>query len=133
MSAIAEGGDPSRIPIYMTASAMALVLVIVFAGSLGRGQAPSWLGAGAAALVISIIGILFAKYGGNFGLPWQAYYIVPMLAAVAIPPIVFRFGIWRTIAYAVLALATAPLLHAAFFYSLGWDDYMPFLDLPRLR
>lgn len=132
MSALAEGADPGRIPFYMTASAMALVLVIVFAGSLGRGHAPSWPAAAAAAIVISGIGILFAKYGANFGLPWQAFYIVPMLAAVAIPPIAFRFSFWRTIAYAVLALATAPLLHAAFFYTVGWDDYMPFLSLPRL-
>lgn len=133
MSALAEGSDPGRIPIYMTVSAMALVLVIVFAGSLGRGPAPGWIGAAVAAIVISIIGILFAKYGARFGLPWQVYYIVPMLAAVAIPPVVFRFGFWRTISYAALTLATAPLLHAVFFYGLGWDDYMPFLDLPRLR
>jgi hypothetical protein len=33
--------------------------------------------------------------------------------------------------YLVLAFAAAPLVHAALFYGLGWDEYMPFLKLPR--
>ncbi len=129
MSALVEGGDPGRIPIYMAATAMALVLLIVCAGSLGRGPGPSWLGAAVAAIVISLIGILFAKYGAQFGVPWLVY-AAPMLAAVAIPPIAFRFGFWRTCAYVALVCVAAPLLHAAFFYGMGWDDYIPFLRLP---
>jgi hypothetical protein len=131
MSALWELGDPGRIPIYMAASAMALVLVIVLAGSIGRGPPPSWLGAAVAAIAISLLGIVFAKYGAQFGLPWQVYYAVPMLATVVVPPIAFHFGFWRTCAYVVMALAAAPLLHAVFFYALGWEDYMPFLHLPR--
>jgi len=131
MTALAEGGDPARIPIYMAASAMALVLLIVSAGSLGRGPGPSWPAAAAAAIVIAGIGILVAKYGVNVRLPWSAYYAIPMLAAVLIPPVAFRFGFWRTLAYVALVCAAAPLLHAAFFYTLGWDDFLPFLQLPR--
>ena len=134
MIALADGGDPGRIPIYLAATAMALVLSIFIAGSLGRGgPGPSWLESAIAAIVISGIFIVCAKYGVRLGLPPMAYYAAPLLAAVAIPPIFFHFGFWRTLAYVALLCAVTPLLHAFFFYALGWDDYMPFLHLPALR
>jgi hypothetical protein len=123
--------DPARIPAYVLASSVVLTLVIVCAGSLRGGRAPHWAWAAVAATAISTIGILFAKFGAGFGLPWQVYYSVPMLATVLIPPALFRLNLWRAIAYIGLAFATAPLIHAAFFYGLGWGDYMPFLPLPR--
>jgi hypothetical protein len=131
MIALAEWADPGRIPVYIAVSAMALVLVIACAGSLGRGPGPSWLGAAVAAIAISVAGILFAKFGAQRGLPVLVYYLVPIGAAMLIPPIAFRFGFWRTLAHAALVLVAALLLHAAFFYGLGWDDYMPILRLPR--
>jgi hypothetical protein len=84
-----------------------------------------------AAIVIAGVGILVAKYGGRLGMPWLGYYIVPAAAAIVIPPVAFRFGFWRTLAYMALVLTAALLLHAAFFYGLSWDDYIPFLRLPR--
>ena len=129
MTALVEGGDPGRIPIYMAALAMALVLAIMTAGSLGRGPGPSWIGAAAAAIVISLIGILCAKYGAQFGAPWVVY-AAPLAAAIVIPPFAFRFDFWRTMAYIALVAVAVPLLHAAFFYGLGWDDFLPFLRLP---
>lgn len=124
--------DPARIPIYMLASTIVLALVIVFAGRLRGGSGPRWAPAFALALAVSVIGILFAKYGATIGLPWQIYYTAPMLATVFAPPLAFRFALWRAIIYVLLAFATAPLIHAAFFYGLGWGDYMPFLRLPPL-
>lgn len=124
--------DPSRIPFYMLASTLVLTPVIVFAGRFRRGATPRWMPALSAALAVSVLGILFAKYGANWGLPWQIYYTVPMLATILIPPLAFRFALWRAALYVVLAFATAPLIHAAFFYALGWGDYMPFLPLPTL-
>lgn len=82
--------------------------------------------------MVSVVGILIAKYGANFGLPWQVYYTVPMLATVLAPPIAFRFALCRAALYVVLAFSTAPLIHAAFFYGAGWGDDMPFLRLPPL-
>lgn len=84
------------------------------------------------AAAISVFGILAAKFGANTGLPWQVYYTAPMLATVLAPPFVFRMSLARAAAYVLMALATAPLIHAAFFYLLGWGDYMPFLHLPQL-
>jgi hypothetical protein len=98
---------------------------------LRGGRAPRWAWAALAATAISALGILTAKFGAGFGFPWQIYYSVPMLATVLVPPLLFRLSFWRAIAYVGLAFATAPLIHAAFFYGLGWADYMPFLRLPR--
>src|SRR5262245_28486653 len=130
MTALVEGGDPGRIPIYMAALAMALVLAIMIAGSLGRGPGPSWIGAAAAAIVISLIGILCAKYGAQFGAPWLVYS-GPLAAAALIPPFAFRFGFLRTCAFVLLVCIAALLLHAAFFYGLGWDDFLPLRLPPR--
>ena len=122
--------DPARIPFYIAASTLALAAVIVFVGAIRGGRAPTWWAALAAAFAISAIGILFAKFGANAGLPWWIYYTTPALATVLIPPLVFRFEVWRAALYVVAAFATAPLIHAAFSYALGWGDYMPFLRLP---
>ena len=124
--------DLVRLISYMLASTVVLALVIVFAGELRGGRASASLVALGVALLISVIGILFGKYGENFGLPWWIYYTVPMLATVLIPPLAFRFALWRAVLYVLLAFASAPLIHAAFFYALGWGDFMPFLALPAL-
>ena len=124
--------DPVRIASYMVASSILLALVISLAASFRGGHAPSLLKALAVATLISVIGILFGKYGATFGLLWQIYYSVPALATLLLPPVVFRLTFQRALVYVVLAFATAPLIHAAFFYALGWDEYMPFLHLPRL-
>jgi hypothetical protein len=121
-----------RLLAYMLASTVVLAVVIVFAAALRGGRAPGWLAALGIALLISVVGILFGRYGENFGLPWWIYYTVPMLATVLIPPLAFRFALWRAVLYVLLAFATAPLIHAAFFYALGWGDFMPFLALPPL-
>ena len=116
----------------MAASALLMGAVIVFAGRVRGGAGPAWLPALGVALIVSVTGILFAKYGANYGLPWCIYYTAPMLATVLLPPLAFRFSLWRAALYVVLAFATAPLIHAGFFYALGWGDYMPFLRLPPL-
>lgn len=126
------GGDLVRLLSYMLASTLVLALVIVFVGGLRGGRAPGWIAALGVSLLISVIGILFGKYGENFGLPWWIYYTVPMLATVLIPPLAFRFALWRAVLYVLLAFGTAPLIHAAFFYALGWGEFMPFLTLPPL-
>jgi hypothetical protein len=116
----------------MIVSALVLTLVIMLSGSLRGGRTPVWPAAFTAAAMVSVVGILFAKYGENFGLPWWIYYPIPMLATVLIPPIAFRFALWRAAIYVLLAFATAPFIHVAFFYGLGWSEYMPFLQLPQL-
>lgn len=121
--------DAVRLAAYMLASTAVLAGAIRLA--LGGGRASRWGPIVGCAAAISTVGILFGKYGQNFGLPWQAYYAVPMLATVLTPPLAFRMSLRRSLIYVALALLSAPLIHAAFFYALGWDNYMPFLRLPR--
>lgn len=116
----------------MAASTLLMAAVIIFAGRARGGSGPNWLVAMLVASIVSVVGILFAKYGASFGLPWWIYYTVPMLATVLLPPLAFRFAPGRALLYVVLAFATAPFIHALFFYALGWGDYMPFLHLPVL-
>ncbi len=125
-----EPSDPQRIPYYVVASTLVMTGVILLAAGALRGRPPKVAHALAVAGVVSLVGILFAKYGANFGLPWWIYYTIPMLATVLLPPIVFRFSALRTALYLGLAFMSAPLIHAGFFYGLGWGDYMPFLRLP---
>lgn len=124
--------DPARIAVYIVISALALAAVIVLVGRSRAGSGPLWRSALLVSLAISVVGIGFAKYGANLGLPWWIYYTAPMLATVLLPPVMFRFSSLRAVTYVVLAFATAPLIHAVFFYGLGWADYMPFLRLPVL-
>ena len=83
----------------------------------------------AVAALISVIGILFAKFGANFGLPWTVYYTVTMLATVFIPPFAFRLGLARSLIYVVLALLSTPLIHIFSVTAFGWTDYTPFFKI----
>ena len=79
---------------------------------------------------IGPVGVLIAKFGANIGLPWWIYYTLPMLATVALPPVVLKMQASETIAYLLLAFLSAPAIHAAFVLTLGWHEYMPFLPWP---
>jgi hypothetical protein len=118
--------DPIHIPFYMAASTLALGGVIsLCARGPNRPPLRAWTVLVTAAL-ISVLGIVFAKYGANFGLPWWVYYTVPMLCTVLIPPLAFRLSVRRALAYVFLAFLTAPAIHVLFTELLGWTDYMPF-------
>jgi hypothetical protein len=117
--------DVIRIACYMAAST-AVLAAIIFGVAQGRARATVSI---AVAALISVIGILFDKFGANFGLPWTVYYTVPMLATVFIPPFAFRLGLARSLIYVVLALVSAPLIHIFFVTAFGWTDYMPFFKI----
>lgn len=83
-------------------------------------------------LVVVVAGMLFGKYGLLLGLPWWIYYPVPALVTIVLPPLVFGTTWRRTMVYLVLAALSAPLIHVAFSFFLGWGEYMPFLPVPSL-
>jgi hypothetical protein len=87
---------------------------------------------GIVAIVVVVLGMLFGKYGLQFGLPWWIYYPVPALITVLLPPLVFRMRTRRTVLYLVLAALSAPLIHVIFAFFLGWNEYMPFIPIPSL-
>jgi hypothetical protein len=87
---------------------------------------------GIVAVIVVVAGMLFGKYGLQFGLPWWLYYPIPALVTILLPPLVFRMGPRRTILYLVLAALSAPLIHVLFAFFLGWNEYMPFIPVPSL-
>ena len=54
------------------------------------------------------------------------------LSASSAAPIVFRFSLRRTVLYLLLAWASAPVIHLAFSFFLGWNEYMPFWVVPSM-
>ena len=83
-------------------------------------------------LLVVVIGMLFGKYGAQWGLPWWVYYPIPMLMTVLLPPIVLKMNTKQTIFYLVLSFLSAPLIHTLFSFFLGWQEYMPFWDVTYL-
>jgi len=82
--------------------------------------------------LIVVLGMLFGKYGAQWGLPWWVYYPVPMLMTVLLPPILLKMSARRTVFYLFLSFLSAPFIHAAFSFFLGWTEYMPFWEIPYL-
>lgn len=71
-------------------------------------------------------GMLFGKYGANWGLKWWIYYTIPMLMNVLLPPVILQMNKGRTFLYLLLSAFSAPLIHMFFSVGFGWTEYMPF-------
>lgn len=82
------------------------------------------------ALIVVVFGMLFGKYGATYGLPWWLYYPIPMLITVILPPVVLKLNRQKTLLYLVLSFLSAPFIHVAFSFFLGWTEYMPFWKIP---
>lgn len=88
---------------------------------------------GVVSVVVVVGGMFIGKYGATLlGLPWSIYYPLPAALTLVLAPVVFRFGVRRTLLYLVLALFSAPVIHLGFSFLLGWDEYMPFWHVPSL-
>ena len=77
-------------------------------------------------VVVVIIGMLFGKFGANWGLKWWIYYSIPMLMNVLLPPLALNMNYKRTLLYLVLSFLSAPLIHVFFSLCFGWTEFMPF-------
>ena len=77
------------------------------------------------AVLVIIVGMLFGKYGANFGFPWWIYYPIPMLMNVLLPPLVLKMNTKMTFQYIILSFLSAPVIHLLFSL-FGWTEYMPF-------
>ncbi len=81
------------------------------------------------AIFVIILGMLFGKYGANFGLKWWIYYTIPMLMNVLLPPIFLKMNTKKTLVYLGLSFLSAPLIHVFFSKCFGWVEYMPFWEI----
>lgn len=88
---------------------------------------------GVVSVVVVVGGMLIGKYGATLlALPWWIYYPLPAALTLILAPVVFRFTLRRTLLYLLLAFASAPAIHAAFSFFLGWGEYMPFWPIPSV-
>lgn len=114
-----------------------LVSLIAFVGLLKfvlrhRMADPSLARVWGAAVIVVIGGMLFAKFGANFGLPWWIYYGAPVLLTLALPPIAFAMNRKESLVYIELAFLVSPLIHVVFSFFFGWKEYMPFIPVPSM-
>ncbi len=84
-------------------------------------------------VIIVIGGMLFGKYGANWGLPWWIYYPVPMLMNVLLPPVLLKMDARKIMLYLLLAFLSAPFIHIFFSFFFGWHEYMPFWNIPHIK
>ncbi len=113
------------------------VSAIVFIGLLKftlrtRSEKPSAKKIFAVTAVVVVGGMIFAKYGSNFGLPWWVYYTVPALLTMLLPPISFRMNKSEVIPYLCLSFLISPFIHFVFSFFIGWKEYMPFIPIPSI-
>ena len=113
------------------------ISLVVFAAILrwtlrGRAAPPAAGITAGLAFVVVVVGMVFAKFGANAGLPWPVYYGVPAATTLALPPLVLRMRSSEFAVYVVLAFASSPLIHAVFSFFVGWHEYMPFWRIPSL-
>ncbi len=84
-------------------------------------------------LVVVVMGMLIGRYGAQIGLKWWIYYPIPMLITVLLPPMVLKMNRKQTLIYLLLSFSSAPVIHAFFSFCLGWNEYMPFWEIPYFR
>jgi len=106
-----------------------LVLVGIFAIVL-RARRPDQRRLWLVALLVGPGGMLVAKYGAAVGTSWWIYSTIPMLLTVVLPPVALGMKRREVVIYLLLALLSAPAIHAMFALTLGWREYMPFLPVP---
>ena len=114
-------------PIFIVVSFVAFVGVLRLAMH-GREHRPPATTILWVTTVVVVAGMLFAKVGADAGLPIAIYYGIPALVTWLLPPIVFRMRGAEIARYLPMAIVIAPLIHVAFSFLLGWNEYMPFLS-----
>ena len=82
------------------------------------------------AIFVVVFGMLFGKYGATYGLPWWVYYPIPMLITVLLPPLILKLSYRRSTYYLLLSFLSAPFIHFVFSFFIGWNEYMPFWEIP---
>ncbi len=111
--------------------ASVIVFALVVSSALARRtEKPNAVLVSALAIFICAGGMLFARSGAQWGLPWTIYYTLPAAATILLPPVLLAMN-WRESAwYLLLSSLSAPAIHAAFSFFLGWNEYMPFIQVP---
>ncbi|MEQ1487605.1 MAG: hypothetical protein ABL920_03860 [Methylotenera sp.] len=84
------------------------------------------------ALIVVVVGMVFAKLGANAGLSPAIYYGIPVITALALPPFVFNMKKWEMLKYVTLTFISSPIIHIIFSAIIGWHEYLPFWYVPSI-
>lgn len=122
---------------WMHFSVFVAVSLLIFVGILHytmrrRPSRPKLGVVSGTAVVVVVVGMLFAKFASNAGWPWWIYYTVPAAVTLLLPPLVFRFRARELAWYMALAFLSSPVIHVFFSLVFGWHEYMPFIYIPSL-
>jgi len=114
-----------------------LVSIVVFVGILrwvlrGRQATPSPALVAAVAFIVVVVGMCFAKFGANTGLPVYLYYGIPAAVTLLMPPLAFRMSGGESLWYVALAFLSSPAIHFVFSFFVGWHEYLPFWRIPSV-
>lgn len=119
-------------PVMIIASFLLFYLVIwVVIGSSAFGQ--KFRTIIFLSLICVVFGMLFGKYGAQWGLKWWIYYPVPMLINVLLPPLLLKMNTKKTVLYLVFSFLSAPFIHLFFSFLFNWTEYMPFWKIPYYK
>ncbi len=121
-----------RFAVFVLVSLLVFVAILRFV-TRQRAVQPAAIRIAVVAAIVVVVGMLFAKFGNNIGLPWWIYYTLPAVATLLLPPIAFKFARREILQYLILAYLSSPLIHVLFSFFLDWHEYMPFWAVPSLR
>ena len=119
-------------PVFIIASCAAFLAILRIALA-GRREGPPKATVVSVAGIVVVGGMTLAKVGAALGWPVALYYGLPAALAWVLPPRAFRMNGRELARYLPLAMISAPLIHVLFSFFLGWNEYMPFLQVPSLR
>ena len=119
-------------PVFIVASCGAFFAILRIALA-GRREGPPRATVLSVASVVVVGGMVFAKLGAALGWPVAVYYGLPAVLAWALPPRAFRMNGTELARYLPLAMISAPIIHVLFSFALGWNEYMPFIQVPSMR
>jgi hypothetical protein len=112
--------------VFMVVSMLAMSAVVQGALALRRTQPSLVLLSGLCALTLLIAQVL-ANSASNSRWPWPVY---SSLAALLLPPVLYRMTGPELVRYEVLASLSSPAIHLAFSFCFGWSEYLPFWRVP---
>ncbi len=121
-----------RFPVFIVAS-FAAFLGILRIALAGRRVRPARATVLSVAGIVVAGGMVFAKVGAALGWPVAVYYGLPAVLAWALPPRAFQMNGREVARYLPLAMISAPLIHVLFSFFLGWNEYMPFIQVPSMQ
>ena len=122
-----------RFGVFILVSFVAFIGLILFIFRGRQSSEPSLVQLLAVTSIVVIGGMIFAKYGQNFGLPWWIYYTIPALLTLFLPPIAFQMTKSEIVPYLCLSFLVSPLIHVVFSFFIGWKEYMPFIPIPSIQ